>query len=191
MNIITDLDWLYCRNSDFIIILEIWLLNIDWRNVWQWWMLMITDWEWVLLLVLITCKMRKQRGHNLLQLCEILTFNNGTVLDILLLDNELVKYMGIITQTSDCWLVLWISWLISWTINVLFPLIISFSANYNPLTYPIFILSPHVLILITTKKNYVLDWIEVAEFYMDWSEVYWFYYSWLFLSLSSDHISPL
>ena len=46
-NIIIDLDWLYYRNSDFIIILETLLLNIDvdWVNVWKWWILMIMDWE--------------------------------------------------------------------------------------------------------------------------------------------------
>jgi hypothetical protein len=46
-NIITDLDWLYYINSEFIIILETLLLNIDvdWGNVWQWWMLMIMDWK--------------------------------------------------------------------------------------------------------------------------------------------------
>jgi hypothetical protein len=39
------------------------------------------------------------------KLCEILTFNDGTVLDILLLDSELVKYTIIIFSHDDCWLV--------------------------------------------------------------------------------------
>jgi hypothetical protein len=46
MNIITDLDWLYYGSSEFIIIFwETLLSNIDmdWGNVWKWWMLMIID----------------------------------------------------------------------------------------------------------------------------------------------------
>jgi hypothetical protein len=57
------------------------------------------------------------------------------------------------------------------------PSLFHFLLIINPSHIPYSFCSPHVLILITSKENYVLDWIEVEELCVDCSEVYWFDYS--------------
>jgi hypothetical protein len=57
------------------------------------------------------------------------------------------------------------------------PSLSHFSLIINPSHIPYSFCSPPVLILITTKEDFVLDWIKVAEFCVDCSEVYWFVYS--------------
>ena len=64
------------------------------------------------------------------------------------MDREIRKIHWNFTQLFDCWLMhtfLIAKYVMDCLINLMnskrfFPLIISFSTNYNPLTYPIFIL---------------------------------------------------
>ena len=82
---------------------------------------------------------------------------------------------------------LWIAWLIPWTVNIFSPIIILFSANYKPLTYPIFILFTPCSDIDYNHENLCVKWMKWQC--LEWIAVRFIglIYSGLLLSLSNDH----